>query len=403
MTATRRAVRRSAAVVLLFGWAGCAGESEESAREERPVLAAEELIRIGSLDDPETSLTSFFVLDRSEDGRIYTLHGQENLVRIHSPDGRPVGQFGGEGQGPGEFTGARDLGIDGGEVWVLDGAGGRVSYFSLEGEFLRDETFRPRAPQAEEGMMAPPPIPIGRMPDGTILTVVFVFDPTRPNERPDLPVVQIALDGTVIDTVGIQPGGEEGIDLETLQGRTWRGPQPFPQEPLLQFWHARGEILKVERAVREELRSFRVVKSSFTGDTIFDRTYGFDPVPVTPAIVDSVIDQLAQQLEQPGFLAAGELRSRLRDGAVVPPHLPPIRQVRAGADGTTWLALDQANPVTTAWLVLLPDGDPLGEVRLPRLFLPLMATRDEAWGAEFDEFDVPYIVGYAIRGDASSN
>jgi hypothetical protein len=390
-------------VIFLLACGGCSGAGEEPPYEERPTLTAEELVRIGSLDDPETSLTSFFVLDRSGDGRIYTLHSQENLVRIHSPEGRPVGRFGGEGQGPGEFTAARDLGIDGDEVWVLDGSGGRVSYFSLEGEFLRDETFRPRAPEAEEGMMAPPPIPIGRMPDGTILTVVFVFDPNRPNERPDLPVVQIALDGTVIDTVGIQPAGEEGIDLETVQGSTFRGPQPFPQEPLLQFWHSRGEVLKVERAVREDVRSFRVVKSSFAGDTIFDRTYGFNEVPITPAIVDSMIDQLARQLEQPGFLAAGELRSRLRDGAVVPPHMPPVRQVRAGADGTTWLALEEANPVTTAWLVLLPDGEPLGEVRLPRRFLPLMATRDEAWGAEFDEFDVPYIVGYVIRGDATSN
>jgi len=113
--------------------------------ESLPRLVAEERMRIGSVDDPETALTSFFALEIGPDGRIYTAHRRDQQIRIHSPDGQPLGAFGREGEGPGEFLSPGWMIIADREVRVWDRRLLRVSYFSLDGGFLRDERFQPKA------------------------------------------------------------------------------------------------------------------------------------------------------------------------------------------------------------------------------------------------------------------
>ena len=102
-------------------------------------LAAEVELRIGSVDDPEYSLTYIGQLEVGPDGTIYTLHPQDKAIRVHSSNGELVRTIGREGAGPGEFDRPGSLGMIGDTLWVLDRGLYRISYFNLAGEVLRTQ------------------------------------------------------------------------------------------------------------------------------------------------------------------------------------------------------------------------------------------------------------------------
>ena len=56
-----------------------------------PEWSAELELRIGSVDDPEYSLTRLRSLDVAPDGTIYTLHPMEQVVRRFDADGSLLG------------------------------------------------------------------------------------------------------------------------------------------------------------------------------------------------------------------------------------------------------------------------------------------------------------------------
>lgn len=387
----------ASACLAILAVTGC-GPADNTNADLRQTLIAEETLRIGSVDDPETSLTFFFALERDAEGRIYTVHSLDGTVRIHSPDGDPLGSIGGRGEGPGEFQSPSALGVEGEELWVVDGRAGRVSYFALDGEFLRDERFRAEAPEVEEGRFTAPPNPFGRLNDGTLLAMapVLAQDITSGTVT-EAPVLHMSIDGTILDTVAMRPFGGGSIQLDNGQGGSTFTGQPFSDAPFVAFSASREEALFVDRSVSGGETSFRITKLRFVGDTVFDRTYDFEPTLLTDAVADSVLGGLAEQLAERGFFTLGRALSELDEKAYVPPHLTPITSVRPGEDGTTWIGLNDLDPDERAWLVLLPNGDPWGEVVLPESFRPMLATRDEAWGMEQDELDVPYIVTYTIR------
>ena len=97
-------------------------------------------LRLGSLDDPEPALPFFRALTVGPDGRIYTVHRQENLIRIHDPTGRPAGTIGRAGDGPGEFRGVSRMGWVGDTLWVLDTRFYRFSFFDADGTLLREQS-----------------------------------------------------------------------------------------------------------------------------------------------------------------------------------------------------------------------------------------------------------------------
>ena len=110
--------------------AACAAGDAGSALETIRLEAVQEL-RIGSVDDPGTYLTRFDHLVVAPDGRIYTAHDQEKLIRIHDAEGRRIRTIGREGSGPGEFSPGR---------WACSATRSgsstrntRFSYFTLDG------------------------------------------------------------------------------------------------------------------------------------------------------------------------------------------------------------------------------------------------------------------------------
>jgi hypothetical protein len=72
-------IERLAALVLA-ALAGCTADTTSS--EARRLEVVED-VRIGSIDDPETSLTSVRTLRTDGAGRLYSIHSNEPFVRVH--------------------------------------------------------------------------------------------------------------------------------------------------------------------------------------------------------------------------------------------------------------------------------------------------------------------------------
>lgn len=83
------------------------------------------------------SLLSYLVVD--DDENMIVLDNGESCIKIFDKSGKKIQQFGRRGEGPGEFQGPTTLTvIEGGQIGVIDPANHRFSYFSQDGECLRE-------------------------------------------------------------------------------------------------------------------------------------------------------------------------------------------------------------------------------------------------------------------------
>ncbi len=75
---------------------------------------------------------------------------------------------------------------------------------------------------------------------------------------------------------------------------------------------------------------------------------------------------------------------------------PPVLDVIAGNDSTTWVELFAVDG-GHHWLVLDTKGDPIGNVTLPGNVRLRQVSRHSAWGQEFVDKDSANIVRYQIE------
>jgi len=94
---------------------------------------------IGYDDDPEKSLAEvgFFVV--ADNGRIYATDVKDRKVKVFDIDGNYHGQIGREGQGPGELGMPTVIQLTPqNELMIEDATSRRLSFFTLDGEFIRE-------------------------------------------------------------------------------------------------------------------------------------------------------------------------------------------------------------------------------------------------------------------------
>lgn len=398
----------AAALALAAVLVSCRGN--ETPIDRPPALEASADLRIGSVDDPETSLTWFRELEVGPEGRIFTLHPREDRIRVHSPAGEPLDPIGRPGEGPGEFQNLRDMGFVADTLWVLDAGTYRFSFFSPAGELYRSV----RVPiEMEEDLDSSPPRPRGLLSDGTLHGNPPSWSSlvaTGKLER--IPLVRMDSTGRVVDTLAVRP----------LRNRDWmvrdpdrpRGPrsfrsQPFADADLVELSPYAPEVVRVERgaAASAEVSTFRVIRSTFAGDTLFARDYPYRPVPIASAYVDSLVRSFARSVAgnevgggRPTVeAAAGWARTSLYR----PEFHPPVSELIFGRDGTLWLRREDTGADSVAWDLLGEDGRVLGRARLPVGFQVMEADRRHLWGMETDELGVPKIVRYAISAPSSNS
>ena len=78
-------------------------------------------------------------IEVDDEGNIYVADSKEVCVKVFDKNGKQIRKFGKKGQGPGEiqfFT--RVHMFAGKEIMIYDGGNSRLSFYSLDGEFLRE-------------------------------------------------------------------------------------------------------------------------------------------------------------------------------------------------------------------------------------------------------------------------
>lgn len=355
-----------------------------SAQGERWTL--ERTITIGHHDDPELGLT--WVRDVIVVGeRLFVMQHRERRLRIFSVAGDFQNFLGGRGEGPGEFREVNGIGVRDGLVWVSDRLRGRVQYFDPGGRYASSIRIRGH-----------PTLPMGSvrvrtmLADGSML-VTIPRDVAELAASPDRPehVIRFDAQGLLQDTVAVLVGRPDALRL----GRTSQGGVRFTWLPesyrSLFAPSADGSgfvIVHREAALSAEPHAFRVIRFDARADTAWVRDIPYDPIPVSS-------EWRSGHLEERSDLSAPLLR--VLEGAYRNlEFFPPVGDVRAGADGSTWL-LVRTGTDTSEWEVLDAFGRSLARVEPSPRGRMVWAGTDSLWFVEEDELDVPYLVRYVIR------
>ena len=101
------------------------------------LLASEELRNIKETGTYAPITTNRGVVGESGDLFLFT---DELTIRKYNTQGEKVLEFGGRGRGPGEFMWPCSIGLDGEYLYAYDLNESRVSFFTQEGQFVRQST-----------------------------------------------------------------------------------------------------------------------------------------------------------------------------------------------------------------------------------------------------------------------
>jgi hypothetical protein len=173
-------------------------------------------------------------------------------------------------------------------------------------------------------------------------------------------------------------------------------PQPFSDTELVIVSSFAPRTLRVQRTVLKERdqASYTVTMVRFDGDTVFHRGFTYTPRELSGQEVESVVAEFAGAMRDMRSAKAPTPERAValaRKSLYRPKFVPPVRAAVLGADGSVWLRVPDAAG-SAVWRILAANGGVVGLVHLPLRFEPLWATIDHAWGRDFDELDVPYLV-----------
>ena len=365
---------------LLAGLAGC---GDFGAQSDAVRVDPEPLLRIGERDGAEeylfSSIGQAFLL---EDGRLVVSDQGVDEIRVFDPGGIFLNTVGRSGEGPGEFSGVTGLWLTpDGLIGVWDRGNLRVSTFRPDGELV--STSRVNV-EGEAGHSQTPEVLFGSFRNGDIALASLEFGgpPNTPEAIPDRWVV-----------ARFGPDGEARGALGDLRGmRRLRG-QPIPFTPL-----PRVAILADSLFAADGYEAAINVRGA---EGVVGRTI---TLPAVDRSADGDAAWAALEVE---------LRARNRDMYLgmletLPrsSELPQIGGLLADDRGLLWVKRYDApgdalwlgfgpsmRPGAGGeWLLVRPDGEVLGMVRMPERLTPLHIASDRLLGIQRDELDVERIV-----------
>ena len=330
-------------------------------------------------DGPSHSLTRIGGVRVAEDGAIWVLDQAERQLLHFAANGRFLGAFGRRGEGPGELSAPRLLGMKKDSIWVWDRGTSRISVFTPTGRFERSIS----VPMSGTGVL---------LPSGEI-AVMPVTTYGAAAQEGVAPVWRIGRSGA-IDTLLLVPRSYRVLRY-ALNGGLIVGRQPFDDAPLFVASSDGSRFVLVERRVSRQVRGqFRVRVRDHNGVTLLDQAYGYTPKPIGKRDVVTAIANLAQ-----GPSASPEGRRAIENALFVPRYFAPVSNVVVGDNHDIWLRREESDISTATWTVLRSNGSVRGHVRLPREFLVTSANVDRIAGVAIDQDYLPSVRVYRFRGD----
>jgi hypothetical protein len=312
------------------------------------------------------------------DGSIWVLESQVPELRLFSPEGRFVRAVGGQGEGPGEFSGnvCAFSGLND-EIWVED-LRGRWQRFDRAGELLGQLTSTSNLGCGIRRLA----------PGGRLLVVSIRRSPESPMSSTSFYVEHR------LDSGGELVAGDTFATpvLPSPRSVTWVSPRGGRIISNLPFTHRPWSILGTAGFfhVTPGGGPYLIQRLSLDGDTLLVMERAYEPISVS----DSTRERTVREFQREGYSAAEGF-----DPGEVPRVYPPFDQIWEATDGSLWVR----RPLDGGAMgldVFTPDGIYLGEVAVPDDFGRMLIhhiTPEHMYAVARDELDVPYVVRLAIQ------
>ncbi len=382
-----------------------------------------EVLRIGVVEGAEPyQFSRISDVEIDPDGRILVGNGHTTTVRVFDPEGRFLREFGGSGDGPGEFIMVNRVVATDGDVTVIDWQGeGRSTRFSLEGRVLA--TARHTGPDGRRvtpsfwtpaGWYGSVSVPGGDrepLPEGTPVMTPRTLHlmgqgagEVVPGSEVDLPpaiglYATAARGGTGRDWGLVSVARPTGVD----RAGHWivAGGIPYRIEVFapdgVPIRHITRDYDPVPLDLEEEVEAHLALAEA---------AYLSDDFPMGP-------EQGRSQFEQYRERVAVQARFP------VPDHRPPARSLLVSPEGSFWVervdhipaarlaveltlpfATERLEPLPSLWDVFDAGGRLLGQAELPPRFTPFRLRGDRVWGVLEDDMGVEYVVALEVQAPA---
>ncbi|HXI19869.1 MAG TPA: hypothetical protein VNH46_02210 [Gemmatimonadales bacterium] len=345
------------------------------------------------------SLVGALALD--PDGSVYLADRRLPAILQLEPSGALRRVIGRPGGGPGEFNSVLTLGLHSDSLWALDAGLVRVTFFPREGGRPTTVPYgmyilpAPNLvrPQVRRG------IPYTVLPDGGFL----VQDVERSPEQPwSWPVSTCLLRTTrrfeVLDTLLQVPRGHSGMAFVYEDGESHFA-QPFGDDPIWGTSSDGSVLVLVTRPAARNGEPSRFTVTAWRDGHI--RLYSHEVSYLPRRLPRAAVDSMVEQLVAPGGpdmprtpITADSIRHHL----YVPEFYPPVADVVAARDGTTWLRVRFGDGPRDRgeWVRLSSHGYPMQRVTTPLDFSLLEADGHMLYGVQGAEGEIPHPVRYRI-------
>lgn len=331
----------------------------------------------------------------ARDGTIAIAQTQDAVVRFFDADGRPLGEVGGSGEGPGEFRQLWRLGWLGSDtLYAYDVQLRRFTLIGPDLDFARSMALPARA--------RPSPELRGRIPEFRNVLGTGLYADGSVNARltgpvgeetgeydPDMDLhVRLARDEMILSYVQLPRAERIQIEMGDMILVTMA---PVPTHPLIEISADGTWSAIVTREVEgPEAGTFQVTAESFDGEPLYTRHLSAPLVPITRTRADSVIDNFLDG-------SPADLEDAFRREVTFPPAFPPVAGIVPGRDRTLWVQL-QDTEEGRPYRILDPHGALLGTVVVPTTTQIAVADLENVWTIERDPFDVETVVRYRLEG-----
>lgn len=373
----RRAWLATLASVLLTHGCSDASEARSASSTARWELAPTASIEVGEIDGaPEEVFSRISAVALLGDGGLAVGNASSATVRVFDAGGAFENEFGGEGQGPGEFSYLGSVRVVGGDtILAYDPVAFRLSVFTRSGQLL--ETIR-----MEPGDGAPE-VYLGRDRLGQHLVALI-----RPTARD-----QSTVTADLMEVRRYSPDGSEWTSLGTFPGMR-RMRSPVPLSP-----HFIGAVLGDTAFVTDGLVAMVAALGPLgpSGGTtrVIEATHADEGPTVARRHLREAIEDTA-------------VADRLRDAEATGrwDSVPRFSEVLPDPTGLLWLK--QYDPRTDShwvsrrrtggiWTVSSTDGKRVAEVAVPDDFRLMSTGPGRVAGVRIDELGVERVVVYVLR------
>ena len=337
------------------------------------------------------------------DGRIAVLDRLAGLIRVYSPEGTHIEDWGRTGEGPGEFTAAVGLfPYRGDSVLVSGSLARRFHIFDHAGRFGRRAATRMQLAQwydlrdiVERGSIQAAfsccefraPLVTG----GVLLSTPEMIPNTGSGMKRSTVLVAIVPDtGGVADSVAALRGGRY-LPREGPGGL----PSGFHFQPSPQI------AMGPEGFFVTEGDSYSIGAYDASGQLLGIIRLAREPRPVTDDVRAANENEIRTRIRGYGDRVEGGSPDEVIERALsapYPPHLPTFESLHVDPEGNIWAGQRRYGPGDdmTDFFVFAKDGRYLGIVEVPATLSVLQIGSDFILAHSSDDLDVQYVHLYRI-------